>query len=351
MIKDNFVQMSENRSNPLNVNRLMELVTNDFRNYTEELQRDGVRLVIIYSIFSGIINYVLRNESNYTGSIEERTDELLNDLREDNRVFYTILRGFRIPDNRINQIFRDIINFVLRNIRDGGTEEETSSGWSSWEDLGGTLTSAPGVASWGENRLDVLVRGENRSLWHKWWDGNRWSDWEDLGGTLVASPAAVSWGPNRIDVFGVGTNQSLWHKWWDGSRWSEWEDLGGVLTSPPSAVSWGPNRIDVFARGRNQSLWQKYWDGSRWSSWGDVGGGTITSGPAAASTGRNRLDIFARDDENELIYRTWNGSRWSEWDDLDGVLTSEPAAVSWGGNRLDVFARGQNNHLWHIWRP
>lgn len=68
------------------------------------------------------------------------------------------LRGFRIPDNRINQIFRDIINFVLRNIRDGGTEEETSSGWSSWEDLGGTLTSAPGVASWGENRLDVLAR-------------------------------------------------------------------------------------------------------------------------------------------------------------------------------------------------
>ncbi len=51
------------------------------------------------------------------------------------------------------------------------------------------LTSAPAVASWADNRLDVFARGQNRALWHKWWDGSRWSDWEDLGGVLTSAPA------------------------------------------------------------------------------------------------------------------------------------------------------------------
>ncbi|MDD2481991.1 MAG: hypothetical protein PHF82_07680, partial [Lutispora sp.] len=51
---------------------------------------------------------------------------------------------------------------------------------------------------------------------------------------MTSAPAAVSWGPNRIDVFGRGQNQSLWHKYWNGARWSDWEDLGGgTINSAP----------------------------------------------------------------------------------------------------------------------
>ena len=42
-------------------------------------------------------------------------------------------------------------------------------------------------------------------------NGSRWSNWENLGGTITSAPAAVSWGPNRIDVFARGQNQNLIH--------------------------------------------------------------------------------------------------------------------------------------------
>ena len=48
--------------------------------------------------------------------------------------------------------------------------------WSAWEDLGGVLTSGPGVSSWAVNRLDVFVRGTDNALWHKWWNGSNWVD-------------------------------------------------------------------------------------------------------------------------------------------------------------------------------
>jgi hypothetical protein len=382
------------RQRPQDVNRIMTLINREFANYYAELQRYGVPRNVAENIFRTIVIYVLRNEGNYSGSITQKTNQLFNAFRRDVPIIFIILRGYGVPNNRVNQIIRDIIRFTLMNISE--TPAPPTTGWSPWEDLGGILTSAPAVSSWQRNRLDVFGRGQNQALWHKWWDGTRWSQWEDLGGVLTSAPAAVSWGPNRIDVFGRGQNQALWHKWWDGRRWSDWEDLGGVLTSAPAvsswgpnrldvfgrgqnqalwhkwwdgirwsdwedlggvltsapaAVSWGPNRIDVFGRGQNQSLWHKWWDGTRWSQWEDLGGGPINSGPAVASTGVNRLEVFAQGPRNELLFRTWNGTRWSGWQSLGGVLTSEPAAVSWGGNRLDVFARGQNNHLWHIWRP
>jgi hypothetical protein len=378
------------RQRPQDINRIMSLINRRFAGHYTELQRFGIRPADTRNIFRNTVIYVLRNANNYSGTVVQRTNALLNALRRDNPYPFNLLRRRGVPAARINQIMQDIIRFTLENI-----ELAEDVGWSVWEDLGGILTSAPAAASWEPNRLDIFARGQNQALWHLYWNGARWSAWEDLGGILTTGPGAVSWGPNRIDVFGRGQNQalwhiywdgirwsawedlggiitsepaaaswqanrldvfargqnqSLWHKYWDGIRWSDWEDLGGVLTSAPAAVSWGSNRIDVFGRGQNQSLWHKYWDGTRWSAWEDLGGGQITSAPAAASTGVNRLEVFARGPRNELLFRTWNGTQWSGWRSLGGMLTSAPTAVSWGGNRLDVFARGRNNHLWHIWR-
>src|SRR5205807_643366 len=102
--------------------------------------------------------------------------------------------------------------------------------WSSWEDLGGVLSSAPTVASWGSKRLDGFCRGGDGQLWHKWFDDG-WKNWESLGqpmsGPLTFHPAAVSWGHRRLDVFARGQESHLWHKYFDGSSWSQWEDLEG----------------------------------------------------------------------------------------------------------------------------
>jgi hypothetical protein len=41
-----------------------------------------------------------------------------------------------------------------------------------------------------------------------------WSEWEQLGGILTEAPAVSSWGPNRLDVFALGQNKALWHRGW-----------------------------------------------------------------------------------------------------------------------------------------
>ena len=150
------------------------------------------------------------------------------------------------------------------------------TGWHGWEGLGGQITSKPSAVSWGPNRIDVVARGLDSAVWHRWWDGTAWRGWESLGGLIHGAPAICSWASGRLDIFGVGLNHHLFHKWYQGG-WSGWEDLGGVLSSEPAAVSWGPNRIDVFARGMDQAMWHLWWDGVGWHGWESLGGG-LSSG-------------------------------------------------------------------------
>jgi Repeat of unknown function (DUF346) len=215
------------------------------------------------------------------------------------------------------------------------------AGFSSWESLGGVLTSAPGAVSWGFNRIDVVVRGTDQQTWHKWWDGAQWRGWEPLGGVLSSAPDAAAWAPNRLDLFVQGTDQQLWHKWWDGAQWSGWEPLGGVLTSGAGAVSWAQNRIDVFVRGTDNQVWHKWWAGTQWNGWEPLGG-TLTSGPDAASCGVGQLDVVGRGTDNALYRRSFTGT-WSDWQRLGGSWTGDPSAVCSGGLGLNLFTQGTDN--------
>jgi len=220
--------------------------------------------------------------------------------------------------------------------------------WSDWQDLDGALASAPTVASWGANRLDVFVRGPADHVWHIWWNGSAWSGWEDLDGLTQDAPAACSWGPDRIDLFARGTDNALWHKYWNGSAWSSWVSLGGALSSAPAVTAWGANRLDVLVRGPSNHLWHKWWNGSAWSGWEDLGG-ALADAPAVASQGVNKLDVFVRGPFDHVWQKSWTGAAWTDWVDRGGVTNAAPAACSWGANRLDVFARGVDNRLYHAW--
>ena len=87
------------------------------------------------------------------------------------------------------------------------------------------------------------------------------TEWESLGGGLTSAPAICSWGPTHLEVFARGDDQALWHRRFLDGAWGEWESLGGVLTSPPAAVSWGAGRVDVFVRGTDDALWHRWFDG------------------------------------------------------------------------------------------
>ena len=220
-------------------------------------------------------------------------------------------------------------------------------GWHGYEGLGGIITSKPSAASWGPNRIDVVARGTDSAMWHRWWDGTGWKGWESLGGGCQSGPAICSWGAGRLDTFVVGTDHKLYHKWFQGG-WSGWESLGGMLSSDPCAVSWGPNRIDVFARGMDSAMWHLWWDGSHWNGWESLGG-VIDSAPAVSSWGANRLDCFAKGTDSHLYHKWWQGTAWSGWENLGGYVAGDPGAASWGNNRIDIFYPGQTFHMMHKW--
>jgi Repeat of unknown function (DUF346) len=217
--------------------------------------------------------------------------------------------------------------------------------WGPWQSLGGVLTSAPGVVAWSAGRLDVFVRGSDNALWHRWWDGNSWSGWESLGGGLSSGPGAASWSAGRLDVFVQGTDNALWHRWWAGAGWSGWESQGGSLASDPGAVSWGPNRIDVFVRATDNQMWHRWWDGQRWNGW-EPFGGSLTSGPGVASPAANQLDVFSLTANGRVQHKAYAGG-WGSWLGLSGQWASDPGVISQRNGTVDVFEQGTDGQLWH----
>jgi hypothetical protein len=223
----------------------------------------------------------------------------------------------------------------------------TGPRWYGFEQLGGGLTSKPSAVSWAKDRIDVVARGNDSAVWHRWWDGARWQGWESLAGLAQGAPAISSWGAGRLDLFAVGTDHKMYHKWYQGG-WSGWENLGGLFSSEPCAVSWGANRIDIFARGMDSALWHMWWDGAHWNGWESLGG-VLASGPAVSSWSANRLDVFVKGTDSHLWHKYWNGSSWVGWEDLGGYVAAEPGAVSWAANRIDVFYPGARFHMMHKW--
>jgi len=141
------------------------------------------------------------------------------------------------------------------------TESISSGVWSDWENLGGYLASGPTAASWGENRLDVFVSGEDEALWHKWWDGRSWSVWERVRDGPISEPDCASWGLNRIDCFVLKKDtEDVLHTYWEGYGWSGWENLGGDPISGPTAAAVDVDHLRVFARFRDNKMHQRYWN-------------------------------------------------------------------------------------------
>ncbi|MBN1630072.1 MAG: S-layer homology domain-containing protein [Thermoleophilia bacterium] len=232
--------------------------------------------------------------------------------------------------------------------------------FAAFENLGGGLTSAPAACSRGHGLIDVFAGGANGTVLHRAWNGS-WSEWEDLGGDMKpgSDPAAVSWGGDRLDVFIRGNDDALWHTWRDSSGWSPWESLGGILASSPAAAyrDEGPGRkwVDVFAVGPDLTIWQREFDGTSWSGWtSDVARAPALGAgfaPAAATWGGTRIDLVvcAADQGLRRSYLPPGGS-WMGWNDLGGTATSRASVCTWGSwaeGRLDVFMRGADGGLWH----
>ncbi len=154
-----------------------------------------------------------------------------------------------------------------------------ATGWSAWQNLGGTASAPPAAVAMSADRLNLLVRDGDGTLATRMWtrDNDGWYAWIDRGERIYGAPAVSHRSTNVMDVFvRDDADKSLLHAASSngGQTLSAFVDLGGVLTSPLAAVSWSAGRIDVFGRVTNGHLYQRIWttnNDNGWYGWVDIG--------------------------------------------------------------------------------
>jgi Repeat of unknown function (DUF346) len=238
---------------------------------------------------------------------------------------------------------------LLWKHRDGTT-------WSSWESLGGVLTSVPAATSPAPGVIEVFARGTTGGLYEisTTNGGSSWSAWSRIGGQgqllTNTGPSARSWVSGSTiytEVFITGTNTRCYYIAQAGNApYGGWQNLGGGLTSSPAAASPASGAIDVFARGTTGALYENSYYSGSWHGWISLGGGIAPStGPGVCSWGPGRLDVFVQGTTGAL-YHKWYTGTWSGWENLGGGLTSSPAAASPASGAIDVFVRGTTGNLY-----
>jgi hypothetical protein len=204
-----------------------------------------------------------------------------------------------------------VIDVYVRG-SDGALWSRQLSGgvWGSWSENNGQLLAGTGPAAynWGTTRTGVFVTGTDHALWHMWNDSAGQSSWENLGGILTSSPAATSRSSGTIDVFVRGSDGNIWQKSYATSTaggWGAWSTIGGKTASGtgPAADAQNANSLDVFVQGSDQALWHTSSQGSVWSAWGPLGG-VLTSSPAATAPGNGMIYVFVRSAGGVLWERT-----------------------------------------------
>jgi hypothetical protein len=245
---------------------------------------------------------------------------------------------------------------LLFSLRTGQLEQDT------------LLASAPlesiyAVAQ-GNIRIDLFGRSKDDVLWHRVWDG-RWRSWRSLGSLPGAgisfrpsNPAVVAHANGRLDLVVRGSDRVLWHRRYE-QGWSDWirVDDNLKLVGNPAVITSGLDQLDVFAlRIGDLQVMRRQYNGMNWTAW-EATGITSSRSPAAASWAADHLDLILGRHAPDLfkpLHRWWDDVAWQD-EPLDNVLSSEPAAASWGVNRLDVF-QNLSGHLWQktwdgAWQP
>jgi hypothetical protein len=235
--------------------------------------------------------------------------------------------------------------------------------------LGGHLTSGPAVALTGifsngaAEQLAVFGRGADGALWwrHQRASGS-WTSWQSLGGRLTSKPAvaATRGARGKLSVFVRGADSAIWYRTLGNGRWGGWTRLGGKLLpgTAPAAVYDYTGHLMAAAVGTDRAIRMfSNISGSRAAERG-LGGQTTRDPAITAITSRHateqapaayRAVVFIRGTDGTLRARqvsdpltTLKGT----WRSLGGRLTSGIAAHSdVAGTFTYVFALGASNQF------
>jgi hypothetical protein len=237
----------------------------------------------------------------------------------------------------------------------------------SWSYLDGATVDSPAVVGIYGERVDVIVRGTDNGVHHKYWTSTGgWSGWINLHGSTVDKPAVAYADYEYKDTLHVvvrGTNNALYHKKFDiaSATWdSSWTWLDPIAepwlaASAPALTTFDYNGECLFMifRGQDNYLryawFQDYWRGFAGKTWLD---GLTTDIPAVA-TYDNKIQLVVRGMDDSIYYREGTPEnayiQWSaSWEKLPGTTLSAPTLWADDYYGLHLFVRGSNNAVY--WR-
>jgi choline dehydrogenase-like flavoprotein len=237
-------------------------------------------------------------------------------------------------------------------------------GWSSWEDTGAAVRSAPSACQNADGRVEVFAAGEDDRLCHLWQESplrGGWSGWERLGPAIEGDPVVARNATGHLEVYATGPGGRLGHMWQYGPNgaggWSPWLDLGPEIQGQPAPAANADGRLEVFAIGPDGCLghvWQLAPDGvTGWSRWGSFHH-QLQSPPIVIRNAEGRLEVFAIGPDGRLGH-VWqlapNGrAGWSDWASFGHAIQSPPTVCANSDGRLEVFAIGPDGRLGHVWQ-
>lgn len=232
------------------------------------------------------------------------------------------------------------------------------------------LISAPCVISREPGRLDVFLREPDQAV--KWWwhDSKMPSSYqygsEKLGGIITTAPSVCSWGKERMDVVARGTDNALWHRAWNywNRSWTDWQSGYGYINSAPAIAAFGKNNLMVFAKGGDNIIWSQRgngvkWNAGDWQFFGKPAGIELDDidPVVGTSSGTSATMVVFVAGKNKEIYFSHSDRTFTEyspgaapWGNVPGIVDNGeqilPFSLAANGNHLFVW--GSNHHLYEI---
>lgn len=231
--------------------------------------------------------------------------------------------------------------------------------------------SAPAAASWAPNRYDLIVRGHDGLIYHKYWNSgmgpvNGWSNWGSIGAPpagAASSPTVTSPSPDILQVFVRGGDGRIWNNHWtygQGSAPGGWSGWGAVpntgnATWAPTAANGPDPHPDVFYTGTDGATYYTRYDPQLgWVPPVSLGGTTWGS-PAVTTTGGSRFQLIVRGSDSRIYHKIAdNPFAWTPWGLIPNTLTSMSPAISFGedGQQNQFFRDYNNGTMYHqYYRP
>jgi hypothetical protein len=220
--------------------------------------------------------------------------------------------------------------------------------------LGGRLIGGPTVAQTATG-LAVFGRGTDNALW---WihqvTGGKWSSWQSLGGVITSQPdaAGVTAGSGPVTALARGTDGALWFRMLGSGGWSRWQSFGGRLLAGtgPAAVNTQAGGLVVAVTGTDHRVWLFGPMGMQVSGFLNFGGVTNDTPGITTLPGTAQVIVFACGTDNAMWYKQsilpiGNPGGWAS---LGGVLTTAPAAATMPGGKMYVFVLGVDS-VPYVW--